>query len=561
MKSPQKVTRKPSISGLSQQKKKSPWFHNPLWWLILVTCLLYGRTMNLGFTRLDDSIFIIENEQYNKGFDHLVTSFHRGLFNPTEDVYYRPIFLVDFIIESKIFGTNPAGYHFTNLLFHLLSVVLLYTFLRRLSLTEINAFLISMIFAVHPVLSQAVAWIPGRNDMLLMIFFISGMIVTIDYCKNPGPWLYINQACLFVLALFTKETAVIIPLIIAGVLLFCFRVSWKKILPVAASWFVAILVWFLVRSSATLANRDDLYSDMFRSASGRLPAIIQYLGKIFFPVNLTVFPVINEITMVWGFIALVLLITLIVVSKSYKNPLTWIGLFWFMVFLLPVLIVPKSLNDQVFEHRLYIPLVGIMLMLCPTLLFSGAWPENRRFLAFGVIGFIFALISFIRVDYYKDPLTFWTKAVEGSPHSCYARMMLGTKVDSPAEREKLFLEAWKLDPNQKSLNYYLGKVMAEKKSFDSAAFFLKREIGNTKIPDVYFLLAQLAYMKKQFDTTSVYLEKVIQLDPLHPQANPNLVLVYVQLNQKEKAKDLLERMRQKGMQIPSTLESMVVKTK
>jgi hypothetical protein len=540
---------------------KVPWFRNPLWWLVIITCLLYCRTLHLGFTRLDDSIFIVENEQYNKGFDNLGTSFQRGLFHPTEDVYYRPLFLVDFIIESKIFGTKPAGYHFTNLLFHLLSVVLLYTFLRRLKLSSLNAFLLAMIFAVHPVLSQAVAWIPGRNDMLLMIFFLSGMIITIDYMKNPGPGLYIIQACLFLLALFTKETAVIIPLIMAGVLLFCFRVPWKKILPVVAGWVVAVLIWFLVRASATLSHRDDLFSDMMHSAWGRLPAIIQYLGKIFFPVNLTVFPVIDGITLVWGTIATVLFIALIVVSKSYKNPLTWIGLFWFLAFLLPVLIVPKSLNDQVFEHRLYIPLVGILLMLGPTLPLSDRWPENRRLTVFGLIGIIFAVTSFIRTGYYSDPLTFWTKAVEGSPRSCYARMMLGTKVDSPAKRERLFLEAWVLDSTQKNLNYYLGKVMADKKAFDSSAFFLRKEIGRTQNPDVFFMLAQLAYMKQHYDTTAAYLEKVIEMDPLHPQANPNLVLVYLQMNQKEKAKMLLEGMRRKGMPIPADLETMVAKTK
>jgi len=559
MKKNTKEARKPVLKVSSLKEKKEPWYHNPVWWLVIITGLLYGRTMNLGFTRLDDSIFIIENEQYNKGFDNLATSFHRGLFHPTDDVYYRPVFLVDFILESKIFGTNPAGYHFTNLLFHLLSVVLLYTFFRRLNISAVNAFLLAMIFAVHPVLSQAVAWIPGRNDMLLMIFFLSGMIVTIDYIKKTGTVLYFAQAFLFLLALFTKETAVIIPIIMTALLIFCFRIPWKKIIPLAAGWVLAVLVWFLVRASATLSPRDDLFSEMMHSALRRLPAIIQYMGKIFFPFNLTVFPVIDEITLVWGVIATILLILLIILSGSYDKPITWIGLFWFLVFLLPVLIVPKSLNDQVFEHRLYVPLIGILLMMGPVIRSTDHWPGSRRYLLFAAILIVFASISFVRTGYYDSPLAFWTKAVEGSPRSCYARMMLGTKVDSPAEREKLFLEAWKLDPTQKNLNYYLGKVMLEKKAFDSAEYFLKREARNTKIPDVYFMLAQLAYTKHQYDTTARYLEKVIQLDPLNPQANSNMVMVYWQMGQKEKAKASLELMRQKGLQMPPNLENMVVK--
>ena len=580
------VPRQSSGNLPEEISKKEAWFRNPVWWLILITCFLYGRTLDLGFTRLDDSIFIVENEQYNNGFGNVTTSFQRGLFNPTEDIYYRPLFLIDFIIESKIAGTKPAGYHFTNLLFHLISVILFYIFLRRLDSQGINemnpvpdpgslfrvksredtrgrlnAFLLAMIFAVHPVLSQAVAWIPGRNDMLLMIFFLSGMIITIDYMRDPGPGRYIAQIFLLLLALFTKETAVIIPLIMAGVLHFFFRTPWKRIVPVAAGWLIAMLTWYAVRSTATLSRKENLFSDMLHSALGRFPAIIQYLGKIFFPVNLSVFPDISEITLVWGILATLLLITLILLSRSYRKPLAWIGLFWFLAFLLPVLIVPKSLNDQVFEHRLYIPLAGIFLMIYPMLSLFDKQPQNRRVLFFGVIGIIFAIISFCRSGYYSDPLTFWTRAVESSPRSCYARMLLGTKVEQPSERERLFLEAWAIDSTQKNLNYYLGKVMVEKKSYDSAVFFLRREIGRTKNPDVYFLLAQLAYMKQQYDQSAIYLEKVIELEPLHPQANPNLVLVYIQLNKKEKAERMLEGMRLKGMQIPANLENMVAKSK
>ncbi|HNY03915.1 MAG TPA: hypothetical protein PKG48_15070, partial [Bacteroidales bacterium] len=138
--------------------------------LIAFTFIVYARSLFLGYTRLDDSIFIVENAKYNADAGNLVVSFQRGLFNPTKDAYYRPLFLVDFILESRLFGVKPAGYHFTNLLFHLLSVTLLFLFLRRLKIPPEDSFLLSLLFAVHPVLTQAVAWIPGRNDLLLMIF-------------------------------------------------------------------------------------------------------------------------------------------------------------------------------------------------------------------------------------------------------------------------------------------------------------------------------------------------------------------------------------------------------
>ena len=68
--------------------------------LVLITVLVYLPVLNLGFTMLDDTIFIVENQLYNKDLANLVHSFGRGLFNPANDFYYRPIFLVDFILES-----------------------------------------------------------------------------------------------------------------------------------------------------------------------------------------------------------------------------------------------------------------------------------------------------------------------------------------------------------------------------------------------------------------------------------------------------------------------------
>lgn len=479
------------------------------------------------------------------------------MFNATKDAYYRPVFLVDFIIESKLFGTKPAGYHFTNLLFHLISVVLLYYFLRRAAIPAPDSFLLSLVFAVHPVLTQAVAWIPGRNDMLLMIFFLSGFILFLRYLEKQDFVSLIFQCFLLLVALFTKETAIIIPVIMAGFVLFYQRVNWKKLIIPAISWLFVFGIYYSIRSKATLANNWIAPAEMISSGIERLGVIIQYLGKIFFPVNLTVFPEYEDITMLWGYAALVFLIGLIIYSKSYKKPLTYIGLFWFLVFLLPVLLVPKSLNDQVFEHRLYLPIVGILMILSQCFPFLGMLEERRKFMLTGAIIVLFSAVSIYRTSYFKDPITFWTAAVDGSPHSAYANTLLGTKVEDSVRREQLFRTAYKLNPDLKNLSYYLGKVLIERKQFDSAEFYFRKELVKNDLPDAWFLLAQIMFEKSKFDSAAFCLEKVITLDPLHPQANHNLVMLYYQHGEKEKARKTLEAMQNKGLEAGTDLINMV----
>ena len=529
----------------------------PVLLLILVTATVYFRSLSLDYTRLDDSIFIVENAQYNADIGNIGVSFQRGLFNPTKDAYYRPLFLVDFILESRIFGTKPAGYHFTNLLFHILSVTLLFLFLKRLKIPPLDSFLLSLLFAVHPVLTQAVAWIPGRNDMLLMIFFLSSFNLLLKYLEKPAPAILLMHTLLLLAALFTKETAIIIPVIMGGFSILYIKCGWRKLVLPVVCWIAAIATWFLVRSTATLSNNWISPAGMLQAGIDRLGVILQYLGKIFFPVNLTVFPMAEDISLIWGILALAGLIALIVYSKSYSRPLTYLGLFWFIIFLIPVLVVPKSLNDQVFEHRLYLPVIGILIMISQTFPFAGTLNPKMKIAIVSSIVVVFAILSFVRTGYFSDPVTFWTHAASGSPHSAYAKTLLGTKVSDPADRERLFREALVLDPNLKNLNYYLGKVLFERKEPDSAEFYLRKEVARNPIPDAYFLLAQIAFSKNSLDSAAMNLEKVIKLNPLDPQANHNLVLLYFQQGYPEKSRQIIQSMQQKGMEVGNDLIQMV----
>jgi hypothetical protein len=609
--------------------------------LAAVPLLIYLRTLGFGFTMLDDSIFIRENVEYNRELSNIAVSFQRGLFNPTGDFYYRPVFLVDFILESRLFGTSPAGYHFTNLLFHIICVILLYVFLVRLKIPPGTSLFLTLIFAVHPVLSQVVAWIPGRNDMLLMIFFLAGMLLSMKFAETPRWYLLAGQFLAFLLALFTKETAVIIPVIILAVLIadrgpwavgrgprekgeggeekgelkiengklktkkneknhsFTHSLIHSFFSPSSVtiygllllSWALALAAWYLARSTATLKLQDFTFMDLLHNGISRSPALLQYLGKIFFPFNLTVFPSIDHITIWWGVGALVMLLALVIGSKCYKRPLTWIGLGWYILFLVPVLVVPASLNDQVFEHRLYLPFVGVLMVVSQVNLNSKFKIQMSKFkiqssrstvhgprpTAHGprptvhgprfqsswagmgaavVILLLFSVLTYARIGYFKDPVAFWTEAVDGNPTSSYAHMMLGLRQTDPALMKRQFEEAYRLNPDEKMLNYLIGKLALDDNDIPRAEMHLKRELARSDIPDNYFNLARVYFLKQDLDSAAWCLENVIRLDPAHPQANHNLLLLYLQTGQKEPAKEQATRMRALGLEIPREAGSL-----
>ena len=565
--------------------------------LILIPAAVYFNVMTLQYIAIDDTMFVGSSKVFNQDWSNLVTSFQRGLFQAADKSlydYYRPLFLVDMIIEYHLFGDNATGYHLTNLLFHILSVILLYFFLRKLGIGDTSALILSLLFAVHPAISHAVAWIPGRNDMILMIFLLSGMIFTIRYGKSGTPQDFVFQALFFLLAVFTKETAIIIPVLAFFILFFVTKASRRSLYLLCAGWISTVLFWFFMESTVKQSGNRFPVSDMVESGLSRFQAFPQYLGKIFFPFNLSVHPQIDEISLVWGILAVGAVIALLIYSKSYFKPLTILGIAWFLLFLMPVLAVPKIFNDLVYEHRLYIPMAGILVVLSQTFLFDGTLKGLPRFFIFGGIITIMGITSFIRVDYFKDPLAYWSRAVVESPRNAYSIEMKATWIRDEKEQEKLFRQAYALDPNLRDINLYLGKVAFNNRNYDEAEKFLKRELVITpvKLPDNYFLLGQIAFQRKNYgemkgymraglaispqgnaeaysliaqacffennlDSAEMNLLKVLELEPGNGQAGNNLLMVYIKLGQKEKAAQLVRQMRQNGLEVPPKLLNML----
>ena len=596
---PKKESAQPTIKlpVIKEKMPDRPFWKSPFFWLIIIPVALYARILLFDLTALDDKFFVVDNAPFNQDAGNILKAFNRGLFVEVDDSYYRPILLVDMIIENHIFGTSPWGYHLFSLIFHIISVVLLFIFLKKIKIPEPAALILSLVFSIHPVLTQAVAWIPGRNDQILMIFFLSSLIFMIDFAENGKPIQFLLQFLFFLLAMLTKETAVFIPGVAVVLLWLVFSVKTKKLLPFGASWILALLIWYGLRTTSHPSYQGMLFQEMLKSGLTRLPAFLQYLGKIVFPVNLSAVPQFKDITLIWGFTSLGMLTGLVIYSKCYRNPLVILGIVWYLLFLVPVLIVPKDLNDQVYEHRLYLPFVGILLVLSQTVLFTSKWKEKQFFLIAGLILAGYATLSLYRIGIYADVKTFWAQAVKDSPNSAFAWLNKGNHSTDTLEREKFIRKAYAIDSGEMLVNYWMGINAQRKKKFDSAEFYYKRELKYSNFPDLHFNMSAVLYTLKKYDSAAFYLHKGIELeptrkeaarvlgtiyfklaedcwnrnhpdsviyflrqvtifDPANPEANHNLVMVLFRQNRRKEAMQALDNMRLQGMDIPQDLVAM-----
>ena len=533
----------------------------PVLWLALAAIAVYITSVSFGYTELDDSIFIKDFQGYNEDLHNLIASFGRGLFDAVKDPYYRPLFSDAMILNYQLSGTNIMGYHIVNILLHAATVVLLYKLFRKLGIQELTAFILTLVFAVHPVLSQAVAWIPGRNDTMLAVFVLSFFLFAIDYSNNGKIRDLALSATFLLLAFFTKETSVFAPPAAFILLVFVLHKNWldKRNLLLYAKWVGVYLVWFLARSMATTASSGIASAQGLSDAVHRLPVIIQYIGKIFFPFNLSVFPTQQDTVYYYGIAAIVLLVIILFLYKQRNMKVVLGSLGIFLLFLMPALLVPNKLNAETFEHRLYLPIIGILLMLPQTILFNNNLTPKQLFISGIAVCGVFTVINIYHQQSFSDPKTFWAQAMETSPNSAYANMMFAARLDKDeiGRSEALFRKAYALNPREKYLNFYMGDMLQKKDSVAASEKYLLTEKGISNYYMCDFLLARVTMERKDFNGTEKYLLDYLKHDTKNSMANNNLLLLYIQTQQLDKAKTRVKQMEQLGVPVPAGIRQQI----
>ncbi|MBK7157702.1 MAG: hypothetical protein IPH77_03885 [Ignavibacteria bacterium] len=155
--------------------------------IILITFLVYYNSLSNEFVFDDESV--IQNNQSITSTDNIPKFFTaEDGFHKVIGRYYRPIVSSSYAIDFSIWGLNPYGFHLTNIIIHILSCLLLYKILSmlfwRYKYRNLFALFSTLIFAVHPVHTEAVSWISGRTDSMVTMFFFASFLFYIEYTKE-----------------------------------------------------------------------------------------------------------------------------------------------------------------------------------------------------------------------------------------------------------------------------------------------------------------------------------------------------------------------------------------
>ncbi|MFH1402307.1 MAG: tetratricopeptide repeat protein [Patescibacteria group bacterium] len=496
--------------------------------------LLYAQTLFFDFTYLDDNTLILDNQSFLSDPTNFLQAFKTDVFHVFNHSasYYRPLLTISLMVDYQLGGITPFVYHFSNIILHILAACLLFVFLKKMKYKKDVSFLFSLIFLTHPVLTQAVAWIPGRNDSLMTVFILSSFICFIYFLERTQKKYFIGHLLFFLLAIFTKETALFaLPLFIFYAYFLNLKkkiISKEKIL---VGWVAVLGLWFIPRYFALDGSGLATMGNMIKSILFNLSAIIQLIGKSFFPFNLSVLPIIQDTSFVYGIVALSLLAFLFYRKKNKRRNYILFGLFWFFLFLLPSFIrFSSNFAPDFIEHRLYLPIIGLFIILLELNPLKNWRKNNSYYIMILVIVVLFSVLTFSHSRNFSDKFSFWQNAVKNSPHHPLAHRNLGAMYylnGNMLDAEKEFKASLAINPSEEMAHNNLGLVYANQNKFSEAENEYKKELEiNPRYDNAYYNLGLLYYKKNQIDDTEHAWKKALEINPNNLDALFGLLNLY-----------------------------------
>ena len=390
----------------------------------------------------DDKYFISENPNIlSQGF------LERFLFSPFGGAeafdenspkagqnrqFYRPLTSFSYWLDFKAWGLNPAGFHLTNILLHVLNSILLFGLLLRLGFGWPASFSGALLFSVFPAHFENVSWISGRTDLLSFFFAALSLLFFLGFLKKRGVFRLLVSSLFYLVALLSKENIILLPVLIF-LILYEKRRAVKDILSALLPFGFAGLAWAALRFNAFGSSEFHYSGQDFFDFLGTLGF---YAWKMFFPVDLSVtispFPVFGQAAYrAFGLILLLFLaLSLFVIAKRAKAEARGLLLIpAYFVFILPsVGVIFSSATLSLLAWRfLYLPsAVFVAALACGLFSITRRRAVAAAVLVLLMIAYAVEIVPKNRL-YGRDDTNFWLGITDFGREDLSAKFNAGIK--------------------------------------------------------------------------------------------------------------------------------------
>lgn len=492
--------------------------------ILMVTALIYERTLQNGFLTWDDHTHITNNPDIRslsmQNIKAIFTSYYIGM--------YHPLVTLSFAVEYHFFGLNSLVYHTTNVLFHLANVVLVFYLVLSLSQRRETAIIAACLFAIHPMHVESVAWITERKDVVYAFFYLCSLIFYLRFIQQGKAKNYWMVCVCFILSLFSKTTAITLPIILFFIDIYCRRKVTVRTSLEKLPFFILSLVFGLIAlhsqgdSTRYIVGSSFNFIDRIFLASYSL---CYYLIHLFLPINLSalhLMPIKAEgmlpVEYYLAFIPLVILAFIGIRKGMFQREYVFGMLFFFVILSLNIHVIPVGMAI-VSERYTYLAYVGLYYIIGQ--LYSISFDRYKVFLfswkkvvvtIAALLALFFGYLTYQRIGVWKSTLVLFQDAA--------------VKTNNIKEANFIHMLAFE----------YEGEERNRMKLYTEAIEWFNKAITlNAQLPELYSNRGISKYYLCNYTEAIQDYNKAIELDSSFAPAYFNRAEIYLLWNRQQEA--------------------------
>ena len=538
--------------------------------LTIATVAVFWQVRNYEFIILDDGKYVTENSHVQDGltWESLVWA-----FTTTHANFWHPLTWISHMLDCQLYGLDPGGHHFTNLLIHIANTLLLFLVLERMTGAIWPSAFVAAMFALHPLHVESVAWVAERKDVLSTFFCVLTMGSYVRYVERPRVSRYMLVLLLFAFGLMAKPMLVTLPFVLLlldywplGRFQFgkpshdiraqaqksgrpnnqrssFFRLVLEK-LPFFALAAVSCIVAFLAQEYGGALRVLSLFPIEVRIANAVI-SYASYIGKTIWPLHLAVFyphPGTLPMWRIAGACLLLVCISVPVIRAAHRAPYLTIGWLWYLGTLVPVIGLVQVGDHAMADRYTYVPLIGLFIMIAwgsRDILKGWRYRKIVLPISTGVLLCASMISTGLQVRHWQNSTTLFEHALDVTADNSMAHTNLGVVL---AGQEKLdeaiahYSQALRIKPDHLEARINMGAALAAQDKLDeaiahySSALHIKPNFAGAH----YNLGNALAAQGKIADAIA-HFQEALRIEPNDAEVNNNLGIALAKQGKTEEA--------------------------
>ncbi len=449
--------------------------------LVVATLAAYWPLMRCGFVSLDDDVYVTANPHVRAG---LTMDGIWWAFTTTHGSLWHPLTWLSHMLDVQLYGLNPVGHHLTNLYLHIANSILVFLILRRLSGAFWRSVAVGVLFALHPLRVESVAWVAERKDVLSMFFALLTIRAYVGYARHPSLARYGLVVLWCALGLLSKPMLVTLPFVLllldywplgrlrldtgadAGRRERPARLVAEKIPLLVMAGGTSAVAFLVAARTGAVGRLDNL--PMVARIANALVAYPRYIAMMLWPRSLAVFYPLAHSWSVWqlGGAALVLVGgCTVAIALRHSAPYAIVGWLWFVGALVPVIGLVQAGSQAMADRFSYFPLIGLFVVAA----WTGhdvlrRWPLPRPVLVAGAALLVGALgcSTFNQVTYWQSSTALFDHALAVTQGNWLAHNNLGDvllRKGNVEEATAHFRESLRIEPDDPRARFNLGVAL------------------------------------------------------------------------------------------------------